>query len=89
MGLAEQFLKAGSKVIVTGRRSKALEEAKGQFPELITHVNDASKSSEREELVSWATKTYPALNVVASHFYELVSQHANLLVTIHAFSCKI
>jgi len=60
-------LKARSKVIITGRRAGALEEAKKQFPALVTHVSDAAVTSEREELVAWATKTYPDLNILVNN----------------------
>ncbi len=30
----------------------------------MTHVSDAGIKSEREELVAWATKSYPDLNVL-------------------------
>ena len=66
MGLAEQFLKARSKVIITGRRAGALEEAKKKFPALVTHVSDAGVTSDREELVAWATKSHPDLNILVS-----------------------
>ena len=64
LGLAEQFLNAGSKVIVTGRTSKTLEEAQKKFPSLITRVSDAAVVSEREKLVAWATEAYPDLNIL-------------------------
>jgi nucleoside-diphosphate-sugar epimerase len=36
LAFAERFLKAGNKVIVTGRREHALQKAKETFPDLIT-----------------------------------------------------
>ena len=44
-GMAEELLKAGSTVIVTGRRESALKDTQAKLsnPRLHTFVNDASK----------------------------------------------
>ncbi len=66
-GLAEEFLKAGSKVIITGRRESALKETRAKHPKLITFVNDASKVEEREELSRWVVKNHPEVNVLVNN----------------------
>ncbi len=56
LAFAERFLKAGNKVIVTGRREHALQKAKETYPELITYVSDLSIPSERISLFDWVKK---------------------------------
>ena len=67
LGLAEQFLKAGSKVIITGRRESALEAAQEKFPNIHTFQNDAAKSSERTKLVTWLIETHPNTNILVNN----------------------
>lgn len=55
LAFAERFIKAGSTVIVTGRREAVLQEAKEKLPSLITYVNDLNIASERIRLFDWVT----------------------------------
>lgn len=64
---AEQFVKAESKVIICGRRSEALAEAKKQLPQLVTRVCDIALPLEREELMRWTTREFPELNVLINN----------------------
>lgn len=64
---AERFLKAGNKVIVTGRREHALQKAKETFPDLITYVSDLSIPSERISLFDWVKENYPEVNVLVNN----------------------
>lgn len=68
-GMADELLKAGSTVIITGRRESALNEAKAKWSSarLHTFVNDASKVEEREKLSQWVTKTFPKVNVLINN----------------------
>lgn len=66
-GLAEEFLKAGSTVIITGRRESALKETQAAHPGLHIYVNDASKAEEREKLAQWVVKEFPKLNVLVNN----------------------
>ncbi len=66
-GLAEEFLKAGSTVIITGRRESALMETQATHPNLHIYVNDASKVEEREKLSQWVVKEFPKLNVLVNN----------------------
>lgn len=67
LGLAEEFLKAGSTVIITGRREGPLKEAQAKNPKLHYQVNDASKAEERQKLSQWAIKEFPQLNVLVNN----------------------
>ena len=66
-GLAEEFLKAGSTVIVTGRRESALKQTQAKHPDLHIYVNDASKAEEREALSQWVIKEFPKVNVLVNN----------------------
>ena len=66
-GLAEEFLKAGSTVIITGRRESALQDAQKKSPKLHTYVNDTSKVEDREELSRWVVKHHPEVNVLVNN----------------------
>ena len=65
--LALNFLKAGSKVIITGRREQALKDAQAKQPELKYFVNDASQVSEREKLAEWVVQNHPEVNVLVNN----------------------
>lgn len=67
LGLAEEFLKAGSTVIITGRRESALRDAQKKSPKLHTYVNDASKVEDREELSRWVVEHHPEVNVLVNN----------------------
>jgi uncharacterized oxidoreductase len=64
---AERFIKAGNKVIICGRREAKLREAKEKYPELITHVCDVTKESDRIMLFDWVTSEYPDVNVLVNN----------------------
>lgn len=65
--LAERFLRAGSEVIICGRREDKLQEAKAKYPALHTHVCDVADEGERAALFEWATKEFPKLNVLVNN----------------------
>ncbi|MBA9079716.1 SDR family oxidoreductase [Rufibacter quisquiliarum] len=67
LAIAERFLKAGSTVIICGRRADKLNEAKQQHPALHTIVCDVAKESDRIALMEWTTKEFPALNVLVNN----------------------
>jgi uncharacterized oxidoreductase len=67
LGLAQRFLKAGSKVIVCGRDEGKLRAVRENNPELATYACDVGKAVDREELLRWATREHPQLNVVVSN----------------------
>lgn len=67
LAFAERFIKAGNKVIVTGRREYVLQRAKEQYPSLITRVSDLDSESERAALFDWVTANYPEVNVLVNN----------------------
>jgi len=67
LGLAARFLKAGSDVLVCGRREGKLREARKKYPNLHTHVCDVGKERGREAFADWAMREFPTLNVVVNN----------------------
>jgi len=65
--LAERFVKAGSEVIICGRREDKLREAKAQFPALHTRICDVGQEADRIALFEWATAKFPAVNVLVNN----------------------
>ncbi len=66
-GMAERFVQEGNTVIVCGRRSDVLAEAKNKIPGLITKQCDLASESEREELYNWISKEHPDTNVLVNN----------------------
>ncbi|OPH54841.1 short-chain dehydrogenase [Paenibacillus ferrarius] len=79
LAFAERFIKAGNKVIITGRRENVLQNAKEAFPSLITHVSDLDIESERVALFDWVTANYPEINVLVNN--AGIQQRFNVLKT--------
>ncbi|MFY4776516.1 SDR family oxidoreductase [Metabacillus sp. RGM 3146] len=77
LAFAERFIKAGSKVIVCGRRENVLQNVKEKFPSIVTRVVDVSIESERVELFDWVTANYPELNVLVNN--AGIQQRINVL----------
>ncbi len=67
LALAERFLRAGSRVVVCGRREEKLREVQTQHPEIVTRVCDVAEESERVALFEWAVAEFPALNVLVNN----------------------
>lgn len=67
LAFAEEFLKEGNKVIITGRREERLKEIKARFPEIITKVSDVSDAGQRVELVDWIRHSYPDTNILINN----------------------
>lgn len=67
LALAERFLRAGSEVIVCGRREDKLREAKARNPRLHTRICDVSIEADRRSLLAWATAEFPRLNVLVNN----------------------
>lgn len=77
LAFAERFLKSGNQVIICGRREQVLQQAKEQFPGLITRVSDLSVESERAALFDWVTANYPEVNVLVNN--AGIQQRFNIL----------
>ena len=65
--LATRFVKAGSKVVICGRRAEQLDEAKEKCPELISLSADISTAKGREELLNEFLHKFPDLNVLLNN----------------------
>ncbi|WP_242920077.1 SDR family oxidoreductase [Pontibacter liquoris] len=61
--LAERFLKAGSEVIICGRREEKLQQVRQQYPTLHTRVCDVGDPADRVALARWVKQEFPKLNV--------------------------
>jgi uncharacterized oxidoreductase len=66
-GLAARYLRAGSKVLVTGRNPEKLAGAARELPGLLTFVNDISKPEERVTLAKHIESSMPGLNVLINN----------------------
>jgi uncharacterized oxidoreductase len=64
--IAERFAKAGSEVIICGRREDRLNEARAVAGAHV-RVCDVGRPEERIALAGWVTTRFPALNVVVNN----------------------
>jgi len=67
LALAERLLRAGSEVIICGRREEKLWEAQEAHPELKIRVCDVARDEERLALFEWAVGEHPGLNVLVNN----------------------
>jgi uncharacterized oxidoreductase len=67
LGLAEVFLRAGSEVIVCGRREARLLEAKSRLPGLHIRVCDVVDRDDQKRLHDWTVENFPQLNVLINN----------------------
>ncbi|HYU33637.1 MAG TPA: SDR family NAD(P)-dependent oxidoreductase [Thermoanaerobaculia bacterium] len=67
LALAERFLRAGSEVIICGRREAKLREAQEAHPQLVTRVCDVAEEAERRALLEWVVETHPGFNVLVNN----------------------
>ncbi|MGB7788501.1 SDR family oxidoreductase [Methanoregula sp.] len=67
LALAEEFVKAGSEVIVCARTEENLKQAKDKLPSLHTKKCDIAKEDERESLCDWAVANFKDLNVLVNN----------------------
>lgn len=79
LAFAERFLRAGSRVIICGRRADKLQEVRTTHPGLHTRVCDVGEEAQRRELFQWVTREFPGVNVLVNnagiqrrdfHFYH-------------------
>ncbi|MCZ8522913.1 MULTISPECIES: SDR family oxidoreductase [Paenibacillus] len=75
--MAERFIRAGSRVIVCGRREEKLREAKERLPELHTRVCDVADEASRQSLFDWTVNEFPEVNVLVNN--AGIQQRVNLL----------
>jgi uncharacterized oxidoreductase len=67
LALAERFLRAGSEVLICGRREEKLREAQAAHPEMKIRVCDVADPAERRALVDWVTREHPGVNVLVNN----------------------
>ncbi len=67
LALAEAFVRAGSEVLICGRRENRLREARRKCPPLATTVCDVASEADRIALRDWATASFPDLNVLVNN----------------------
>jgi uncharacterized oxidoreductase len=65
--LAERFVKAGSRVIVCGRREDTLREAARKVPGLEVQVTDLAREDQRVSLAASVLARFPELNVLVNN----------------------
>ncbi|TGE29209.1 SDR family oxidoreductase [Hymenobacter metallicola] len=65
--LAERFVRAGSEVIVVGRREDKLREAQAKLPGLHTRVCDVAVATDRQELLQWVKAEFAGVNVLLNN----------------------
>jgi uncharacterized oxidoreductase len=65
--LAERFVKAGSRVIVCGRREDALLESARRVPGLEVLVTDLAREEERASLAARVIECFPGLDVLVNN----------------------
>jgi uncharacterized oxidoreductase len=66
-GLAERFLRAGSEVIVCGRREEKLRDVRERSPGIHTRVCDVERERDRASLHEWVTREFPRVNVLVNN----------------------
>ncbi|WP_158796104.1 SDR family NAD(P)-dependent oxidoreductase [Pedobacter sp. L105] len=67
LGLAQRFLSAGIRVLVTGRDGEKLKQAARENPGLEIFINDISLPEEREALSRYVAHTMPGLNLLINN----------------------
>jgi uncharacterized oxidoreductase len=67
LAFAEEFLKEGNKVIITGRREDKLNEIKDHLPEIVIKVSDVADAAQRIELAKWVNQNHPEINILINN----------------------
>lgn len=65
--LAEALSEAGNEVLICGRRTERLDEAKRQLPKVHALPCDVADSGGMQALFDWATRYFPSLNVLVNN----------------------
>lgn len=67
LALAERFLRAGSEVIICGRREDKLREVSAKYSRIHTRRCDIAKEADREALAEGLVRDFPRLNVLVNN----------------------
>jgi uncharacterized oxidoreductase len=65
--LAKRFIKAGSRVIVTGRNPETLANAAKEISNLEVFANDIANPREREKLAAYIQQNMPDINILINN----------------------
>ncbi|WP_428328986.1 SDR family oxidoreductase [Mucilaginibacter sp.] len=67
LAFAEEFIKEGNTVIITGRREDRLKAIKDRLPQIITKVSDLADAAQRIELAAWISENHPDTNILINN----------------------
>jgi uncharacterized oxidoreductase len=67
LAFAEEFVKHGNTVIITGRRQDRLDAIQQRIPGIVVKNADMTDAAQREELVNWVYTNYPETNVLINN----------------------
>jgi uncharacterized oxidoreductase len=67
LAFAEEFLKQGNEVIITGRRADRLDAIKDRLPGIITKVSDVANAAQRTALAEWVKLYHPDTNILMNN----------------------
>ncbi|WP_446041647.1 SDR family NAD(P)-dependent oxidoreductase [Streptomyces sp. SID1121] len=67
LGLAERYLAAGHRVMITGRGSARLAAVADRHPGILTFTNDVATPEGREQLADHVRRTLPELDVLINN----------------------
>ena len=65
--LAERFLRAGSRVLLCGRREEKLREAKAKHPEIHARACDLAREADRIALFDWVVREFPDADTLVNN----------------------
>jgi uncharacterized oxidoreductase len=67
LAMAEAFMKAGSEVIICGRREGRLLAAREKHPRLHTRTCDVASESDCRALAEWVSVNFKGLNILVNN----------------------
>lgn len=67
LAFAEEFIKQGNKVIITGRRADRLNAIKNRLPEIVIKESDVADPAQRIELAAWIREHHPDTNILINN----------------------
>lgn len=67
LAIATRFLRAGSRVIICGRREEKLREARAALPALVTQQADIATADGRLALRDWVISAHPSIDVLVNN----------------------
>ena len=89
LAFAKEFLKAGSKVIICGRRKDRLAEIKKEHPEIITRICDISHTEHRTDFAKWLLQYHPDMNILINNAGVQLLADLTKPVNIHRIHIEV